>query len=157
MEIKKILMWGNSGSGKKTALKHLCHSLVENDSVIYGKITIYNEKLEIFCPTGAEQLKSCENLLSPNIDGAIILIDNTQGITTTCEEMMKIVEGKKIPFVIFANKQDLNNAPLNCHHSKVPILPTEANSGKEIMHGLNTLLEIMSPGYEKRKIEVINC
>lgn len=157
METKKILVLGNSGSGKKTALKHLCHSILENDSAICGKITIYNKKLVMFSPTGAEQFKRSKDILSSKIDGAIVFIDNTLGITTTCKEMMEFVEEKNIPYVIFTNKQDLNNKTLNIHHSKVPIFPTEAISGKGILHGLNTLLEIMDPEYEKRKIEVINC
>lgn len=156
MEIKKILMLGNSGAGKKTALKHVCKNLKKTDSASYGKTIINNKKLQIFNPTGADKFKFMRNVLSKNMDGAIIFIDNTQGITNTCIRMINFVEEKNVPYVIFANKQDLNNEPLK-NHPNVPILPTEAISGKGLLHGLNTLLEIMESYKEKRKIEVIYC
>lgn len=157
MEIKKILVLGNSGSGKKTALKHVCNNLVKTDSASYGKTIINNEKLQIFSPSGAGKFEFMKDILSKNMDGAIIFIDNTQGITTTCTKMINFVEEKNVPYVIFANKQDINNKPLKNHHSNIPILPTEAISGKGILHGLNTLLEIMESTKEERKIEVIYC
>lgn len=157
METKKILVLGNEGSGKKTALKHVCNNLVKTDFASYGKTIINNEKLQIFSQSGAGKFEFMKDILSKNMDGAIIFIDNTQGITKNCTKMIDFVEEKNVPYVIFANKQDLNNKPLKNHHSNIPILPTEAISGKGILHGLKTLLEIMESKKEERKIEVIYC
>ncbi|BDZ70577.1 GTP-binding protein [Methanobacterium petrolearium] len=156
MEIKKILMLGNSGAGKKTALKHMCNNLKKTASASYGKTIINNKKLQIFSPSRADRFEFMGDVLSKNMDGAIIFIDNTHGITNTCTEMINFVEEKNVPYVIFANKQDLTNEPLK-NHPNVPILPTEAISGKGLLHGLNTLLEIMESYNKKRKIEVIYC
>jgi signal recognition particle receptor subunit beta len=49
-----------------------------------------------------------KDILSKTKDGTIIVIDNTPGITPNCEEMIDFVEGKSVPYIIFANKQDLN-------------------------------------------------
>lgn len=156
METKKILVLGDSGSGKKTALKHICNNLVKTESASYGKTILNNKKLQIFSPSGAERFKFMKDILSKNMDGAIIFIDNTKGITTNCAEMIDFVEEKSVPYVIFANKQDLNDSPLNIGVN-VPTLPTEAISGKGISQGLDSLLELMETNYIERKIQVINC
>lgn len=156
METKKILVIGESDSGKRTALKHVCNSLVETEAASYGKTIINHEKLQIFSPSSAERFKFMKDILSKNMDGAIIVIDNTQGITPNCQEMMNFVEEKGVPYVIFANKQDLNNNTLNNQYLDVVIIPTEAISGKGISEGMNTLLELMKPK-NTRKIKAISC
>jgi uncharacterized protein len=156
METKKILVLGDSGSGKKTALKHICNNLVKTESASYGKTTLNNKKLQIFSPSGAERFNFMKDILSKNMDGAIIFIDNTKGITANCEEMIVFVEEKGVPYVIFANKQDLSNKPLKTNR-KVPVLPTEAIYGKGISHGLNILSELMETNHVERRIEVISC
>lgn len=154
MEIKKILVLGNSDSGKRTALKHVCNNLIETESASYGKTTLNNKKLQIFSPSSAERFHFMKDILSKNMDGAIIVIDNTQGITPNCEEMIDFVEEKGVPYLIFANKQDLNNNPLYTDYPTVYIHPTEALSGKGILEGLNKLLELMETKYAN-KIQAI--
>lgn len=143
METKKILVLGNSDSGKKTALKHICNNLVETEAASYGKTIRNNKKLQIFSPSSAERFQFMKDILSKNMDGTIIVIDNTQGITPNCEEMIDFVEEKDVPYIIFANKQDLNNGPLYSHYPCVHIIPTEAISGKGVIEGLNILLGLM--------------
>ena len=157
MEIKKILVLGDAGSGKKTALEHICKNLVKTEAASYGKTIVNNKKLQIFSPSGAERFKFMKDILAKNMDGAIIFIDNTQGITANCVEMITFVEEKKVPYVIFANKQDLNNSPLPDHYSQVPIFPTESISGRGLSNGINTLVEMMDHGHGNMKIQVITC
>ncbi len=155
METKKILVLGDSGSGKKTALEHVCNNLVKAESASYGKTTLNHKKLQIFSPSGSDRFKFMKDILSKNMDGAIIFIDNTKGFTANCVEMIDFVEEKGVPYVIFVNKQDLSDAAISTNQS-VPIIPTEAITGKGISHGLNMLLELMEP-YPERKIQVISC
>jgi len=157
METKKILVLGDAGSGKKTALEHICKNLVKTEAASYGKTIVNNKKLQIFSPSGAERFKFMKDILAKNMDGAIIFIDNTQGITTNCLEMINFVEEKKVPYVIFANKQDLNDTPLPIDYSKVPIFHTEAISGRGILNGLKTLVELMKHNHGKRKTQVVTC
>jgi hypothetical protein len=154
METKKILVLGDADSGKKTALEYICTDLVKTEAASYGKTKMNNKKLQIFSPSGAEQFKFMKDILSKNMDGAIIFIDNTYGITPNCLEMIGFVEGKNAPYVIFTNKQDLNNSPLTAHGLDVPIIPIEAISGKGISKGLKTLLKLMESNYDG-KIEAL--
>lgn len=156
METKKILVLGDSDSGKRTTLKHVCSNLIETEAASYGKTTINNKKLQIFSPSSVERFKFMKDILSKNMDGTIIVIDNTQGVTINCEEMIDFVEEKGVPYVIFANKQDLNNIPLYTQYPDVIIVPTEAISGKGISKGLNMLLELMEPKYTN-KIKAVSC
>ena len=156
METKKILVIGESDSGKRTALKHVCNSLVETEAASYGKTIINHEKLQIFSPSSAERFKFMKDILSKNMDGAIIIIDNTQGFTPSCEEMMSFVEEKSVPYIIFANKQDLSNTPICTQYPDIVVIPTEAISGRGISEGMNTLLELMESEHTI-KIRAISC
>lgn len=147
METKKILVLGESDSGKRTALKHVCNNLIETEAASYGKTILNNKKLQIFSPSSAERFEFMKDILSKNMDGAIIIVDNTQGITSSCQEMIDFAVEKGVPYLIFANKQDLNNSPLYANYPTVCILPTEAISGKGILEGLNKLLELMEREY----------
>jgi len=143
METKKILVLGDSDAGKRTALKYICNNLVETEAASYGKTTLNHKKLQIFSPSSAERFRFMKDILSKNMDGAIIIIDNTQGVTSSCEEMIDFVEEKGVPYLIFANKQDLNNSPLYTNYPDICILPTEAISGKGVVEGLNMLLQLV--------------
>lgn len=156
METKKILVLGESDSGKRTALKHVCSNLVETEAASYGKTIINNKKLQIFSPSSAERFKFMKDILSKNMDGAIIIIDNTQGFTPSCEEMMSFVEEKSVPYIIFANKQDLSNTPICTQYPDIVVIPTEAISGRGISEGMNTLLELMESEHTI-KIRAISC
>lgn len=156
METKKILVLGDSDSGKRTALKHVCNTLIETEAASYGKTTINSKKLQIFSPSSAERFKFMKDILSKNMDGAIIVIDNTQGVTPNCEEMIDFVEEKGAPYIIFANKQDLSNIPLYTQYPDAIIIPTQATSGKGISEGLNMLLELMEHGHIS-KITAVSC
>jgi uncharacterized protein len=46
METKKILVLGESDSGKRTALKHFCNNLIETEAESYGKTILNNKKLQ---------------------------------------------------------------------------------------------------------------
>lgn len=156
METKKILVLGDSDSGKRTALKHVCNTLIETEAASYGKTTINTKKLQIFSPSSAERFNFMKEILSKNMDGAIIVIDNTQGITPNCEEMIDFVKERGVPYIIFANKQDLSDIPLYTQYPDVIIIPTQAISGKGISEGLNILLELMEPEYIS-KITAVSC
>ncbi|HML05754.1 MAG TPA: ADP-ribosylation factor-like protein [Methanobacterium sp.] len=147
METKKILVLGDSESGKKTALEHICDNLIKTEAVSYGKALMNSKKISIFSPSGAQRFRFMKDILSKNMDGAIIFIDNTQGMTSSCVEMIDFVKEKAVPCVIFANKQDLNDNPLNTNPADIPVVPTQAISGKGVTTGLNTLLELMEHDY----------
>jgi len=73
-----------------------------------------------------------------------------------CDEMIDFVEEKCVPYIIFANKQDLSNTPIYTEYPDVIIIHTEAISGKGVSEGIISLLELMEPEYI-RKIKAISC
>ncbi len=139
----KILILGASGSGKTTALKHINND--ENISIIlfdYGKATIGETTTYLFSSPGIEGFRSINEILSPDVDGIIIVIDSTIGTTETDKEIMNIIHKKHIPYVIFANKQDLSSSNLQIDFDAL-IMPTIATEGIGINDGLKMLLKLI--------------
>jgi len=140
--IKKVLLLGASGSGKTTALEHIKNN--ENIEVLsfdYGKAIIGNDITYLFSTPGIEGFKFVQDILTDDIDGIIIVIDNTMGITETDSEIIDLIDKKNIPCVIFANKQDLSSPILKIDFN-VLIIPTIATEGIGINDGLKMLLKL---------------
>ena len=138
----KILVLGASGSGKTTALKHINND--ENvliSSFDYGKATIGKDTTYLFSSPGIEGFKFINDIISTDVNGVIIFIDNSIGATETDEEIINFISNKQIPYVIFANKQDLNNSKLKTN-SDAMIIPTIAAEGIGINDGLRMLLKL---------------
>ncbi len=139
----KILILGASGSGKTTALKHINNN--ENISILsfdYGKATIGENTTYLFSSPGIEGFRFINDILSPDIDGVIIFIDSTTGPTETDEKIINFISSKHIPYVIFTNKQDLNNSNLRMDFDAL-IIPTIATEGIGINDGLKMLLKLV--------------
>jgi small GTP-binding protein len=139
----KVLILGASGSGKTTALKHINNN--ENIEILsfdYGKAVIGEDTSYLFSSPGIEGFKFIDDILSPDVDGIIIFIDSTIGLTETDEEIINFTCKKHIPYVIFANKQDLNNSNLRIDFDAL-IIPTIATEGIGINDGLKMLLKLV--------------
>lgn len=149
MDTKKILVIGDSESGKRTALQHICKHLVITESASYGKTEVNNQKIQIFILSGSQRFGFIKDILSKKMDGAIVFIDNTRGMTPKSIEMINFVEEEKIPYVIFSNKQDLNNSDLETEAIDIPIIPTVAITGEGVDHGFEELLKIMDPSIKE--------
>lgn len=142
MEIKKIIILGASGSGKTTALKHLMDENVDIQSFDYGKAIISGDAAYLFSSAHSEGFIFFEELFSTHIDGIIIFIDNQKGISETDEEIINKIDKINIPYIIFANKQDLSNSILDVNFN-VLIVPTIATDGSGIKDGLKMLLKLI--------------
>lgn len=142
MEIKKILFLGASGSGKTTTLEHINHENTDFLSFDYGKAAIGNDSTYLFSSPGIEGFKFIQDVLTHDVDGIIIVIDNTMGMTETDLEIIDFINEKNIPYVIFANKQDLNNSILRIDFDAL-IIPTIAVDGIGINDGLKMLLKLI--------------
>lgn len=144
MKLKKIIILGSSDSGKTTALEHICANTINTTAMDYGNTVLNGIKAHFFAPSGKERFGFMHEVLSKNIDGAIILIDSTKGITENDIKILNFIKEKKIPEVIFENKQDLNSNNLNIEFHDVPIIPTIATTGQGIKKGLKILFELMN-------------
>ena len=138
----KILILGASGSGKTTALKHINnHENISISSFDYGKATIGEDTAYLFSSPGVEGFKFINDIISPDIDGVIIFIDNSIGTTETDEGIINFID-KHIPYVIFANKQDLNSSNLKID-SNAMVVPTIATEGIGVNDGVRMLLKLV--------------
>lgn len=142
MEVKKIIILGDSESGKTTVLNHICSNMVKTTALDYGKIIINGKKVHFFCSSGHKRFKFMQEVLCQNINGAIIVIDSIKGISETDEEIINFVNKKEAPYVIFSNKQDLDGK-IQIDKDNVPVIPTIATTGHGINKGLNILLELI--------------
>ena len=137
MEIKKILVMGAPGSGKTTAMENICDKLLQTKNLEQGSLTIKNRKIHLLSHPEKIKWKSKQYSLFKDINGVIIFIDNTIGITKADEEIIKFISQKQIPYAITANKQDLKNEELQIDFVNAP--------GKSIRKALEILLELISP------------
>jgi len=145
MEIKKILVMGAPGSGKTTAMENVCDELLQTRNLEQGSLIIKNRKIHLLSPSEKRKWKFMQYSLFKDINGVIIFIDNTKGITKSDEELIKAINQKHIPYAIIANKQDLKNEELRIDFVDAPIIPTIAKDGKSIRKALEILLELISP------------
>ena len=151
----KIVILGSADSGKTTTLETLLNRRNEKVTKIecngttvsldYGNTIINGEKVHIFGSPGQERFKFMREILSNNLSGAIVVIDNSIGVTNTDIQIMENLNSDKIPYVVFANKQDIAPGNLESEHIKpnIPVIPTNAKVGDGIHKGLEVLLKLV--------------
>jgi uncharacterized protein len=144
----KIVVLGTYNSGKTTILERICHNKAKVEyngtttGLDYGNTIILGEKVHLFGSPGQERFSFMREILSEGLDGAIVVVDNSQGITNTDQEIIKGLDTNQLPYVVFANKQDLNSADLELTY-EAPVIPTIAPEGDGIMEGLELLLRMV--------------
>jgi small GTP-binding protein len=146
----KIVILGSYNSGKTTTLENICEKKLKIEykgttiALDYGNLIINDEKVHIFATPGQERFKFMREVLSQDLDGAIVVIDSSKGLTSTDRNIITRLNITSIPYVIFANKQDVNPGDLD-HDGLIqaPIIPTVAVEGYGLMDGLNLLLDLV--------------
>ena len=148
----KILILGSYNSGKTTTLENICHNKAKVEyngttiSLDYGNTQIDGKKVHLFASPGQERFRFMREVLSRGMDGAIVVVDNSQGVTALDLEIMETLHQGQVPYVVFANKQDLNTAELDLNGFKAQIIPTTAHEGKGVQEGLDLLLNMVQEG-----------
>lgn len=152
----KIVVLGSSDSGKTTTLETLLKRRNEKVTKVecngttvsldYGNTVINGEKIHIFGSPGQERFKFMREILSNGLSGAIVVIDNSKGVTNTDIQIIENLDSNNIPYVVFANKQDIAPGNLESEHimSHIPVIPTIAKEGEGIQEGLEVLLELVA-------------
>ena len=144
----KIVILGSYNSGKTTTLENICEKKTKveyNGTTIaldYGNLILNGAKVHLFASPGQQRFKFMREILSQGLDGAIVVVDASVGLTSTDANIINRLNSNHIPYVIFANKQDIKPGDLD-HDGIIqgPIIPTVASEGKGINDGLNLLLE----------------
>jgi small GTP-binding protein len=147
----KIVVLGSYNSGKTTTLENICQKKAKieyNGTTIaldYGNTIIDGEKVHIFGSPGQERFEFMREILSQGLDGAIVVIDSSKGIRNVDETILNKLNLQDVPYVLFANKQDIGSCVIehNTIKSETPIIPTIATSGKGVGEGLLLLLQMI--------------
>ena len=145
------MVLGSYNSGKTTTLENICQKKAKIEyngttiSLDYGNTIIDGEKVHIFGSPGQERFEFMREILSQGLNGAIVVIDSSKGISKVDETILNKLNIKDVPYVLFANKQDISTCAIE--HSiikpETPIIPTVATSGEGVEEGLLTLLEMI--------------
>lgn len=146
----KIVILGSYDSGKTTTLDNICDKVTKVEyngttiSLDYGNMITDGKKVHIFTTPGQERFKFMRGILSQGLDGAIVVVDNSRGFTSTDINIIKRLNASSMPYVIFANKQDISSGELDSDGiTNAPIIPTIAKEGEGIEGGLDLLLELI--------------
>ena len=111
----KIVVLGSYNSGKTTTLETLCQKKAKIEykgttiALDYGNTMIGGEKVHIFGSPGQERFEFMREILSQGLDGAIVVIDSSKGISNVDETIINKLNLQDVPYVLFANKQDINS------------------------------------------------
>ena len=147
----KIVILGSYNSGKTTTLENICQKKAKIEykgttiALDYGNILIDGEKVHIFGSPGQERYEFMREILSQGLDGAIVVIDSSKGIGNVDEAILNKLNLQDVPYVLFANKQDISSSVIEHHTIKpgTPIIPTIATSGQGVGEGLLLLIEMI--------------
>ncbi len=115
--VPKILVTGPYNAGKSTLVKQLSEKAVSIDrlgttvALDHGYVEKKGVVCNLFGTPGQERFDWIMKVLSRDVWGVILVVDSTQPETfPRALEMLEKVKKEHIPFIVFANKQDLENA-----------------------------------------------
>ncbi len=149
--IPKILVTGPYHAGKSTTVKNLSEGSISVDRVSttvaldHGYIERKGIICDIFGTPGQERFDWILKVLSKDIWGIILVIDSTAPETFgRAKEMLKKVEGEKLLFVVFANKQNIPNhleiEEIKKRIGYADILPVNALESESLEKGFKVLI-----------------
>ena len=147
----KIVVLGSYNSGKTTTLENICQKKTKIEykgttiALDYGNVMVADEKIHIFGSPGQERFEFMREILAHKIDGAIVVIDSSKGLVESDEVIIEKLNLKDVPYVLFANKQDLNSCEIEHPQLRpdTPIIPTVAINGQGVEQGFLTLVELI--------------
>ncbi|HUV79759.1 MAG TPA: GTP-binding protein [Candidatus Bathyarchaeia archaeon] len=152
----KIVVFGALNAGKTTFLERASKKKLSMKGSYEGMTTSldftqlkYNGKtVHLFTTPGHRRFDFMWEVLAKGMNGAILLIDSTVGITEVDREIGGLIESKGVPYVVAVNKSDLANLSLEIVReglgisAKVPVIPTSAIYGKGVEEVFHRLMEL---------------
>ena len=115
--IPKILITGPYNAGKSTLVKQLSETAVSIDrlgttiALDHGYVEKKGFACNIFGTPGQERFDWIMEVLSKDVWGVILIVDSTKPESfPRALEMLEKVKSENIPFIVFANKQDVEGA-----------------------------------------------
>ena len=113
--ILKVVVFGALNAGKTTFVEKLSGQDLflkgDFDSITTSFDFVQIEQrgflIHLFASPGHRRFSFMWNTLATGMDGAILLIDSTVGITPVDHELVKFITSYDVPYVIAANKNDI--------------------------------------------------
>lgn len=117
----KIVVFGALNAGKTTFVERLSGQELflkgEYESITTSFDFVQIEQqgyfIHLFASPGHRRFSFMWETLATGMDGAILLIDSTVGITPVDYELIDFIEHYKVPYVIAANKEDISKLDPN--------------------------------------------
>jgi small GTP-binding protein len=112
----KIVVFGALNAGKTTFVERLSGQELflkgEFESITTSFDFVQIEQngflIHLFASPGHRRFSFMWETLATGMNGAILLIDSTVGITPVDQELIKFIQKYDVPYVIAANKEDIS-------------------------------------------------
>jgi len=112
----KIVVFGALNAGKTTFVERLSGQELflkgEFESITTSFDFVQIEQngflIHLFASPGHRRFSFMWETLATGMNGAILLIDSTVGITPVDKELIKFIQKYEVPYVIAANKEDIS-------------------------------------------------
>lgn len=152
--VPKILITGPYHAGKSTVIRNLSERAVSVNrlgttiALDHGYIEKRGLVCDIFGTPGQERFDWILSILARDVFGVILIVDSTKPESfPRALEMLQKAREEGVPYVVFANKQDLENA-LSIEEiakrlgvPKEDVIPTVATTGEGLEEGLKKLID----------------
>jgi hypothetical protein len=141
--LMKIVVFGALNAGKTTFLERVSKKELSvkgsyedmTTSLDFTQLDYNGETLHLFTTPGHRRFDFMWEVLANGMQGAILLVDSTVGITEVDREIKGLIEDKGVPYVVAVNKSDLANlSPESVREELgispgVPVIPSSAIDG----------------------------
>ncbi|MEM3400276.1 MAG: GTP-binding protein, partial [Candidatus Micrarchaeia archaeon] len=155
--IPKILVTGPFHSGKSTFIHKVSVRAVSVDrmgttiALDHGYIDYGGLTADLFGTPGQERFDFMLDILNKDTFGVVCIVDSTNpGTFQRAKEMIEQVAGYGLPYVIAANKQDLEGAltPEQVRAEmglpeNIPVMPTVATTGEGCVECVKKLIDLI--------------
>lgn len=156
--IPKILIMGAKGAGKSTFVRAV--AAISSDKSVsvdrmgttvaldYAHVSLKGFTIDIFGTPGQERFSPIIKTLAKDAMGIVLIVDSADPQSMDrAEELLKVVKAQNVPYVIAANKQDVEGAmdPERIRvklelSEKIPVIPTSAMDNQNVSETLEMLI-----------------
>ena len=152
----RILATGPFNAGKSTVVKALSQRSVSIDRMgttvafDHGHVNVTGIEADIFGTPGQERFEFIFKIFAREVSGVLLVIDATRPDELPRAKQMLDLVGPQTPYVVLANKSDLEGAltPDDIAHrmglaADVPVIPTVATEDRGVRDALLVLAEMI--------------